>query len=194
MPTDWLFYSMTLPLSIAAIIGVAALPFGLWRSLLGTAYSTIGARPYIVGYVSSLIGLLLLSFVSSYFGFNGRVAGSLLSETQRWTVVPGWTIYIAVLSLIFVLPLLGLVGVPVSAFLLKRGRFDFRYIISTLAIFWLMFAFLVWLFPSNEWHRTHRLESFMSILRSILPGMVLVAFPFAVGIRWATHRNRVVRS
>lgn len=190
MPTDWIFYWMTLPLGIAVIGGVAALPFGLWRSLLGSTYSKIGVRPYIVGYFSSLIGLLLLSFVSSYFEFSGRVASNLLNEGQRWSIVPGWTIYMAVLSLIFVLPLLGLVGVPISAILIKLGKFDFRHIIATLVIFWLALVVLVWIFPGNEWHRTHRLESFTSTLTGSFPAIGLVAFPFTVGIYWATRRNR----
>lgn len=194
MPTDWLFYWMTLPLGIAVIVGVAALPFGLWRSLLGSAYLKIGIRPYIVGYLSSIIGLLLLGFVSSYFEFSGRVASNFLSETQRWAIVPGWTIYIAVLSLIFVLPLLGLIGVPVSAILLKRGKFDFRHIPATLVIFWLTLVVLIWLFPSNKWHRTHRLESFTSTLTGILPAIGLVALPFEMGIHWATRRNRRLRT
>jgi hypothetical protein len=90
--------------------------------------------------------------------------------------------------------LLGLIGVPVSAILLKRGKFDFRPITATLVIFWLALVVLVWFFPSNEWHCTHRLESFTSTLMGSLPTIGLVTFPFAMGIHWATRRNRRLRT
>jgi hypothetical protein len=190
MPTDWLFYWMTLPLGLAIIGGAILLPFGFWRSILGSTYSHIGIRPYIAGYVASLIGLMLLSFTSSYLEFSGRAAAGILNESQRWTIVPGWTIYIGVLSLIFVLPLLGLIGVPVSAFLLKRRLLNFRNIALILALLWLTLTCQSWAFPSNEWHRTHRLLSFTSTLTSLIPGIALVAFPFLLGIYGTAHRYR----
>ncbi|MGX4643480.1 hypothetical protein [Massilia sp. SYSU DXS3249] len=190
MPTDWLFYWMTLPLGIVVTIGVAALPFALWRSLLGPTYQHIGIRPYLMGYGAGLLGLVLLSFTSSYLNFNEQAAAGLLREAQRWTIVPGWTVYIAVISLVIVLPLLGLIGVPVSAFLLKRSRFSVRNMILALAACWLALTVLLWLFPTNDWHRNHRLASFTMILRELFPGIAFVAGPFAMAIHWATRHGR----
>ena len=190
MPEDWIFYWMTRPFGLA-VIGVATLlPFGIWRLVLGSTYGRVGIRPYVVGYVFSLVGLMLLSFCLSYFEFSGRVATGALSETQRWTTVLGWSVYLAVLSLIFVLPMLGIVGVPVSAFLLRRKLLNFGNIAKTVLVLWIALTCILWSLPGNEWQRTHRLESFTSILASLMPGIVLVAFPFLIGLHLVTREGR----
>lgn len=191
MPTDWLFFWLTRPGGLA-LIGVAvALPFLIWRAMLGRAFSEIGIKPLAYAYLWAAIGLALMSFAGSYFEFSGRVASGILPETQRWSIVPGWSIYIAVLSLIFVLPLLGLVGVPLAAALLKRGHLTPLKIASCVLVVSLTLTVLGSAFPGNEWHRTHRFESFVMGLKGILPGMIFIALPFMLAIYLTSRQYRL---
>jgi hypothetical protein len=181
---------MTHPLGLIVLAAAAALPFCLWSRTLGTCYPAVGARPYVAGYAASLVGLTLLSFVSAFMEFDDRVAAGLLRDAERWTIVPGWTMYITILALMVVLPLLGAVGVPVVASLLKRGHFSVRNIILILTALWLALAVASWAFPGNEWHRTHRFASFTTALTHIFPVLAMVALPFTLAIHRATRAFR----
>lgn len=182
MPSDWLFYWMTLPSGLAVIAAAVALPFVLWAVVLGKARSVVGYKPLALAYLLAAIGLLLVTFGFSYFEFSSRVAGNALPEDQRWATVAGWTVYMSVLSLVAVLPLLGLVGVPAAALLLRTRRLSVAAMSCGLIGLWLVLSSVAWAFPSNEWHRTHRMESLLSFLSSFAWPIAFVGIPFLGGI------------
>lgn len=190
MPTDWLFYWMTLPSGLALIGLATGIPFIIWRLVLGRAYTEIGFKPLVAAYVCAIAGLAAMAFISSHFEFNSRVAQGVLPEAQRWSTVPGWSIYLAVLSLIFVLPLAGLVGTPLSALLLRLRRFTYANIAIATVALWLSLAVLAWVLEVNEWHRTHSFESFFMFLKDLVPSILLIALPFLLSIRWVSHSDR----
>ena len=190
MPTDWLFYWMVQPYGLALVALAIAIPFVFWRLVLGGVFSSVGFKPLVAGYVAALVGLLLHSFLSSYIEFTARVAGGILPETDRWSIVPGWTIYLGVLSLVVVLPILGVIGAPWSAALVKRSWLGYRSIFTTVFVVWLSLALIMWLLPGNEWHRTHRLESFTMWLKELLPGTLLIGLSFLFAILWRYRSGR----
>jgi nucleoside permease NupC len=187
MPTDWLYYWMLQPYGLALIASAVAIPFLFWRVVLGGVFSSVGFKPLVAGYVAALVGLLLHSFLFSYIEFTDRVSNGILPETDRWSTVPGWTIYQGVLSLVVVLPILGVIGVPWTAALVKRSWLGYRTIFTTVFVVWLSLALVMWLLPGNEWHRTHRLQSFTMWLKELLPGVLLVGLPFLFAIFWGTR-------
>ncbi len=182
MPSDWLFYWMTLPSGLAVIAAAVALPFFVWRVILASTFSRIGFLPLAAAYCAAAAGLLSFNFVSSHIEFSARVAKNMLPEAQRWATVTGWTIYTSVLSLILVLPLLGLAAVLASAWLLKARRLTPRVIAAVLVGVWLVLALAAWAVPSNEWHRTHRVESMGMWLTSLAAPTALVGLPFLLAI------------
>jgi len=188
MATDWLFYYLTRPLGLLVIAVAIAIPFVIWRAVLGNAYPLFGMRPIAGGYAAALAGLLLLHFISSYREFTSRVEHGMLDEGTRWSTVPGWTIYVAVLSLIVVLPMLGFIAVPITALLLKRRRFNYRSICALLLITWLVLGSSMGSLPINEWQQTHRLHVLGEILVELLPGVLLVGLPF-FGVVGVTTRS-----
>ena len=190
MPTDWLFYWMTLPTGLAVIAAAVALPFFLWRYVLGAKFGAIGFTPVAVAYLLAAVGLLAANFLSSHLEFSARVAKNILPEAERWSIVPGWTIYTSVLSLIVVLPLLGVVAVPATAWLVRLHRLSYASIAIAVVIAWLTLALLAWAFPSNEWHSTHRSESLAMWLKSLAPSVVLVGLPFLLGARLASREHK----
>jgi hypothetical protein len=187
MPTDWLFFWMVQPYGLGLIALAIAIPFLFWRLVLGGAFSAVGFKPLVAGYIAALVGLSVQSLLSSYIEFSVRVSNGVLAEPERWSIVPGWAIYLGVLSLVVVLPILGAIGVPWSAALVKRNWLGYRSIFGTVLLVWLSLALLVWLLPSNEWHRTHRLESFALGLKDLVPSVLLVGLPFLFAIFFATR-------
>jgi len=190
MPTDWLFYWMTLPSGLAAIAAAIALPFVIWAALLGKARSAVGYKPLAFAYLLAGVGLLLLNFGSSYVEFNSRVASNVLPEPQRWSTVPGWTVYTFVLSLVIALPILGLLGVPVAALLLRAQRLSPAIVAFCLVALWLLLSGIAWAFLGNEWHRTYRVESLLSILSGFALPIAFVGIPFFGGIYAGSRRYR----
>jgi len=180
--TDWLVYYMMQPAGLMLVGLAIAIPFVFWRLILGNTFAGVGFTPLVIAYTSALLGVLVANFMSSYLDFSHRVAIGLLEEGQRWSLVPGWTIYRAVLSLIFLLPLLAIVGVPLSAVLLRKQRLTYASIAAMAVALWLVLALVGWAMPNKV--------SFFDWLRELLPGIVLVVVPFFVGIRVSLRSPR----
>ena len=189
MAPDWLVYWMTRPSGLAAIALAIAAPFALWRLVLGRRFRPAGFAPLAAGYALAGFSLVLVTLVWSYIEFTSRVAAGGLVESQRWAVVPGWVVYFSVLSLAIALPILGLFAVPASAWLVRKNCLHYRTMLFSLSGVWLALALLMWLLPSNEWHRTNRLESLGVSLYMAGISVVSVGLPFLFGIFFvARHR------
>jgi hypothetical protein len=176
MATDWLVYYMMQPLGLTLIGLAIAIPFVFWRLVLGNAFARAGFTPLVVAYTCVAFGLLVANLMSSYLDFSRRVSIGLLEESQRWSLIPGWTIYGAVISLIFLLPLLAIVGVPLCALLLRMQRLTYVNIAVAAIALWLLLALVGWAVPRNS-------VSFTGWLIELLPSIVLIVVPFFVGVR-----------
>ena len=190
MAFDDLFSWMTSPPGLAVIALAIALPFLVWRVVLGRAFQFVGFTPLVAGYLLAAIGLLVLHLGTAYFQFNADVAKGILPEARRWSTVSEGTIYSIVLSLAGVLPLVGLVGVPLSALLLKLRRLSLITISMSVVATWLTLVLFAWSFPINEWHRISRLESLTVLLAEMAPSAALVTLPFLLGMYLASRSYR----
>ena len=188
MATDWIVYGMMGPDGVLIAGMAVALSCFMWAVLLGDAAVRVGFMPLLVGYVCGALGLAVSSFLQSYREFSNRVSTGILDETLRWSTVPGWTLYLSLLSLIAALPLATFVGAPLSALMLRTCRFTVAGITVAVGALWLGLGTLLWLFPINEWHRTHRLASFEQIMTDLLPWISLTTIPFLLGI-YTTSRG-----
>lgn len=190
MPTDWLLYWLTGPLGIVLIGLAVGIPFVFWRLILGKAHSQIGFAPLAAGYACAIAGVAIVSFTSSYFEFSHRVSEGLLPEAGRWAIVMGWSTTQAVIALIIAVPLITVIGVPLSAALLKRHRLNYLTIAVAAVAVWLSLATLLWARPSNEWESAHRLEFLIMLLTDLAPSIVLIALPFLLGIHRVSRAYR----
>lgn len=182
MASDWLFYLMTRPLGIAAMAVAVAIPFLLWRTVLGSCYRSIGARPLAIAYLLAAAGLLTYCFAWSHGEFSNRVASNVLADERRWATVSGWAVYLATLSLAVVLPLLGALAVPLSAALIRAQRFTpITILIALLCVFALLVGG-IWAVPLNEWHSMHRADSLWMLIGELAGPYALVALPFCFGL------------
>lgn len=182
MATDGLFLALVHPIGLVLIAIAIGLPCTLWVRMVRSSQLPHRGRIILMAYAAALSGLLVSSAASSYLEFSSRAASGMLQEAQRWSIVPGWTIYVMVLALLVVLPLLAFVGVPVSAFLVRRSRLSVWTATGALFGAFLLSVLLLWSFPSNEWHRTHRLDSLFLIARELLSAFAIVGGAFAGAI------------
>ena len=192
MAIDGVVYFLTQPFGLVLILLALALPFLLWRVVLSEAFVQIGFVPLVAGYIAALLSLVVGCFWYSYMEFSTRASAGLLLETQRWSIVPGWTLYTAILYLTVVLPLLGIIGVPWSASLLKRKQLCFRKIVSTIIFIWLGVTMAVSfiMLAINGWNQTHLSEFFIIAFKDTLPSVALVGLPFLLGIYWVSRVRR----
>jgi hypothetical protein len=190
MAGDWTVYWLTSIFGLVAIGVVIGISCAIWRGVLGADFAKIGFRPLAFAYLCAGIGYVGSNFVSCYLDFSNRVAEGLLSEHQRWSIVPGWTMYATILLLVIALPLLGLVGVPVMAIVLKRALLTPKNIALCVLAIWLALSALGFILPGNEWHRTHPLESFAMSLKELLPAVLFIALPFMVAVYWGARSYR----
>lgn len=184
VPTDWLLYEMTRPTGLVLIGLAIAIPFLFWRLVLGDAFAAVGFTPLVVAYACAALGLLVGNFWSSYDDFSHRVSIGVLQEAKRWSIVPGWTVYGWVISLIFALPLVAIVGAPLSGLLLRMQRLTYASIAVTASALWLGLALIGWTVGLlSGGVSAHRPDSFTEWLIGLLPGIVFGPVAFLVGIR-----------
>ena len=190
MAADWVVYGMMGPGGLLVAGMAVALSCFIWTLLLGDASTRVGLAPLFAGYACGALGLLTNNFLQSYIEFSSRVSKGILEEALRWSTVPGWTVYLSLLSLIVALPLATLLGVPLSALMLRMGRLTIAGILVAAGMLWLSLGTALWFFPSNEWQRTYRLASFQMIMTDLLLWISLTTLPFLLGIYAASHRFR----
>ena len=160
------------PSGLAAIGLAVVIPFIFWWMLLGDDFARVGFTPLAAGYACATLGLLVVAFTMAY------------SDLSNPAAMLGGTIYMATVFLVFVLPLLAIVGVPLAAVLLRMRKLTYASIAIAALTLWLAAAVLAWVYSiNNEWHRTHLLESFTTLLMEFLPGIALIGVPFMLGIR-----------
>jgi hypothetical protein len=175
MPADF-FVASVASLGGLMMLGLAAIAaVFLWYCGLGEEAKRIRAKPALLGEALALVMLALTSFVESWLIFGSRVERLLLSESERWTIVPNWMLYRFFLFVPFVMAALCVIALP-AAWLARHGRFTFAPMLLIVAACCLVPAGLLWLEPGNEWSRLNRLASFLGLLNDMV---FVIGFPVA---------------
>ncbi len=156
-----------------------AIPFGLWRLVLGGDFRAIGFGPLVLAYACTALGYVIVTFASAYLDFNGRVASGLLAEEQRWSIVPGWTIYTMVLFLTLLLPFL-MLAAPYTALLLRLRMPRWRSIFASALGCWVALSLLMWMITLDG--KPPEVKLLIVWLRELLPAIGFVFVPFLLGI------------
>jgi hypothetical protein len=73
-----------------------------------------------------MIGLALLSYIECYADFTSLVEQGYYNEAERAVYLPGRFVGQAVVELVFVLPAISFVVVPLTTWLIRTGRLTFR--------------------------------------------------------------------
>jgi len=190
MATDFLVFWITSPFSMAIFFIV--MPIVLWRFIRNGNNLSQGLRPYVLAYTSSIVGLIILCFLTSLIDFGNR-ALEPVSELSRWATILDWTLHLSILLSVFALPLIFLIAAPVAALLLRLQCFEIRNIVGVLVFFWAILTFAVWLFPDNSWQESHRFGSFVSYGQAIAYGVLFIAVPFFFTLYLLKSRDSLVK-
>lgn len=101
--------------------------------------------PLIIGFTISIAGLAVLSYVSSAANFTALIQQGYYTEAERSAYLPRWVVGQAILSMIFVLPAICFVVVPLTVSLIKNNRLTFKWITLYAVAGWLALSLLGWL-------------------------------------------------
>ena len=190
MPTDYLVYALTQPLGLFLMGSMILVGYGFWRFILGDRYRDVGVMPFGLAYFVAFSGLVVINLWVAYGEYSSRVLKGLLQETERWSHVRGWTLYLVVLWLPVFLLMLALVGVPLAAKLIKVNQFTLRNIAIRIVVFWVGFTVVFWGFiTAVNGLRDPESPGLFSILMGVLPSVAFIAAPFLLTIYLASGRK-----
>lgn len=171
----------------ATLALVFAPPFALWGIILWRRFSSVGFAPLVAGYVLAGLGLMAFTFATTYVELSHAVDAGKLSETDLWSNVLNSTLYSVASVLPFVLPVLGLVLVPIAAWSLRNHRVSHSRIAVTLLAIWIALTLTGWTLSNNLWHQTHPLEALGMWMYMVGFEAAAVGLPFLYGIYLVTR-------
>ena len=190
MANDYLLYWMTQPTGLLAIGVAIALLFFVWRLALGAAITKYGYWPPAIASLATCLALLLTNYISAHIDFSQRVAKNLLPEIQRWSLTLDWALNNSMLAVVFLLPLLGFVAVPLTARLLKKQKLTVKNITVVLVLGWLAMALIGWLAASDiDWHAEHRMQSLGIFLFELFTPIVFIGGAFLFTVLFTARRK-----
>lgn len=152
------------------------LAFKVWRHALRNVTPRVDGRPLAVGMVMFTVGWLIAALgAAGHYPWDEDAVGN-----------SSFGIAIFIFGSPVAFGILLLVGIPGTVLLLRKGRLGYAMGLLLVAVAIAGSAIVVWWRPANQWHATHRLESFLGALRAMaeymLPPAVLgvVALVFVV--------------
>ena len=133
MGADGLAVFMWSPAGIifaALFIGV---PIAVWSSKISRRFPQFGPWQPGGAYAIAGIGLAFFCFDSAYQNFSIQNAMGWLDEGQRWNIVPNWTGFLFLISLVLTLPALALILTPIVATFIMIRRMNLLSVTVTVA-------------------------------------------------------------
>src|SRR5579884_2096442 len=93
--------------------------------------------PLFAGFAVSMAGLALLTYIECYADFTSLVQQGYYTEAERAVYLPRRAVGQAIVELVFVLPAISFVVVPLTTLLINRRRLTFKDIGQLAILGWL---------------------------------------------------------
>ena len=171
---------MLQPLGLLCIAVALAVPFVIWRLVLGKRVVVIGYAPLAVALTSSLLGLFLAKLWAVHGGIPHPIVLGSVSRPTEWGMAVNWATQSSMLALLSTLPTLGLVATPLASYFLRTGRLTLPLIGRVLFLIWIALALASWSFPATTWHVENRLASLQYYLTQSAICVCMVGAPYAL--------------
>jgi len=149
MGTEIVFV-LIIPVALICTVGAIGFWFGVAKAEQPTRSWFI--RPYlplIAGFTISMAGLALLTYIECDADFTSLIQEGYYTEAQRPIYLPRRVVGQAIVSLVFVLPLICFAVVPITTRLIRTSRLTLGRIGLRLVIGWVALSFAGWLLSLN---------------------------------------------
>lgn len=186
MATDFAVAYFWLPVLIGIVVLLAIAFIGRKRPSTNTSFLGLGRSRIARGYLGAMAVLFIYSAIDSVILGRTKVALGHVTAAEAHRLTPGWTLYLFILMVPFVVFFLSVVGLPALA-LLRRLRFAS---VAGALIASQVFAALLALWPAvspyNLWCETHRLECISGafVSASILSAAISLGFALTAKLPW----------
>jgi hypothetical protein len=142
--------------------------------------------PLFAGFAVSMAGLALLTYIECYADFTSLVQQGYYTEAQRAVYLPGRVVGQAIVELVFLLPAISFVVVPLTTWLIRRARLTFRGIGLFAIIGWFALSLVAWVFNFATITPPY---SFPYFLESTAIPVLLYGLPIPVAAIWLPRRK-----
>lgn len=135
--------------------------------------------PLMAGFAVSMGGLALYTYIECYADFTALVQQGYYTEAERAVYLPGRAVGQAIVELVFVLPAISFVVVPLTTWLIGRGRLTFKEIALLASIGWVALSLVgsIFYFALTPY-------SFLTFLESTAIPVVLYGLPIPLAAIW----------
>jgi hypothetical protein len=169
---------------VAAVCLLASLL--LWTPVAKMGWKTKSGRlkafvPLVAGFAVSMVGLALLTYIESYADFTSLVQQGYYTEAQRAVYLPGRVVGNAIVQLVFLLPVISFVVVPLTTWLIRRNRLAFKGIGLLAILGWFALSLLGWVLNVATITPPYPFPSF---LESMAIPVLLYGLPIPVAAFW----------
>ena len=137
--------------------------------------------PLLAGFAVSMVGLAVLTYVECYADFTSLVQQGYYTEAERAVYLPRRVVGQAIVELVFLLPTISFVVVPLTTWLIRRGRLTFKGIGVLAIVGWFALSLLGWIVNLTTIIPPY---SFPSFLESMVIPVLLYALPIPVAAIW----------
>ena len=133
---------------VAAVCLAAAIFF--WFRVVPLTGGAIRAYlPLALGYGISMLALAVLSYVNGDATFTELIRQGYYTEAERPLYLPRRIVGAAILNLVFVLPAISFIVVPLTVRLIKKNRLTLKWIARYALAGWLVLLLLGWLLSAG---------------------------------------------
>jgi hypothetical protein len=136
--------------------------------------------PLFAGFAVSMAALALLTYIECYADFTSLVQQGYYTEAERATYLPRRFVGQAIVELVFVLPAISFVIVPLTAWLIRRGRLTFKEIGRFAIVGWFALSLVGWIVSLGITPP----YSFFSLLGSTAVPVLIYGLPIPVAAIW----------
>jgi hypothetical protein len=176
---------------VALVCAVAA--FGFWFDIAKKEHSSPigvakGYMPLVTGFAVSLVGLALLTYVQTDADFTWLIEHGYYTEAEQGLYLPRRVVGQAVVNLVFVLPAISFVVIPLTAGLIRRRRLTPGAIGARAVIGWVALSFIGWIFSQVFLSPPVTLLSF---LKSALVPVSIYGLPIPAAALLFRHKMKV---
>jgi hypothetical protein len=175
------------PVALICILAAIWFWFGVAKAEQPTVIGRAKAYfPVVAGFAVSMVGLAILAYINGSADFTSLIQQGYYIEAERPLSLHRRIVGQAILSLVFVLPFICFVVIPMTVTLIKTARLNLRRIGLRLVIGWAAFSFVGWLLSLGATPP----YSLLDILSSTAVPMLVYGLPIPLAALLFFRRQR----